>query len=39
MLHRTTTYDRIDCGHLDFNDPKVVELHRCNLPHTPLPCF
>jgi hypothetical protein len=32
MYHHTTTYDRIDCRHLDFNDSKVVELYRCNLP-------
>jgi hypothetical protein len=31
MYVRNTTLILIDCGHLDFNDSKVIELHRCNL--------
>jgi hypothetical protein len=30
-VRRNTTLSLIDCGHLDFNDSKVIELHRCNL--------
>jgi hypothetical protein len=30
-VHRITTHGLIDRGHLDFNNSKVVELHRCNL--------
>jgi hypothetical protein len=30
-VYRTTTHGLIDCGHLDFSNSKVVELHRCNL--------
>jgi hypothetical protein len=31
MYIAISTHGLIDCGHLDFNNSKVVELHRCNL--------
>ena len=33
-VYRTTTHGLIDCGHLDFNNSKVIELHRCNLSNS-----
>jgi hypothetical protein len=33
-VHCITTHGLIDCGHLDFNNSKVVELHRCNLSNS-----
>jgi hypothetical protein len=31
MYISNTTHGLIDCGHLDFDNSKVAELHRCNL--------
>jgi len=33
-VYRTTTHGLIDCGHLDFNHSKVIELYRCNLSNS-----
>src|SRR4029453_15600049 len=30
-VHRTTTHGFIDCGHIDSNHSKIVELYRRNL--------